>query len=104
MIPLGQVIRIDDERRLDGSHRWRDSDLPSVPRQALAQDTHQQGLGMERVLREIRRRTQVIGVLPDGESALNLEGLPPALHSRIGLVDPSVPEHETSRRGPDAVA
>ena len=29
-------------------------------------------LNLERLLREIRHRTRVVGVFPDGESALNL--------------------------------
>ncbi len=28
--------------------------------------------GLERILREIRRRTRVVGAFPDGQSALNL--------------------------------
>jgi putative transposase len=33
---------------------------------------HQDHNPLERVLREIRRRTRVVGAFPDGQSALNL--------------------------------
>jgi hypothetical protein len=32
---------------------------------------------LERLLREIRRRTRVVGAFPDGQSALNLAASPP---------------------------
>jgi transposase-like protein len=31
---------------------------------------------LERILREIRRRTRVVGAFPDGQSALNLAAQP----------------------------
>jgi putative transposase len=34
--------------------------------------TSQPNSGTERILREIRRRTRVVGAFPDGQSALNL--------------------------------
>ena len=41
-----------------------------LSRGALAAHPHQQSL--ERILREIRRHTRVVGSFPDGQSALNL--------------------------------
>ena len=58
---LSNVIRIDDERvrdHLEGSC------------EALSKETL--NLMLERIMREIRRRTRVVGAFPDGNSALNL--------------------------------
>ena len=54
---------------MDHGHR-RDPDLPSVPAKHWRKIRTNNAL--ERLLREIRRRTRVVGVFPDGESALNL--------------------------------
>jgi putative transposase len=40
---------------------------------------------LERILREIRRRTRVVGAFPDGQSALNLAAARLALHRRHGV-------------------
>jgi transposase-like protein len=46
---------------------------------------------LERILREIRRRTRVVGAFPDGESALNLAAARPAPHRRQRMVDEEIP-------------
>ena len=43
---------------------------------------------LERILREIRRRTRVAGAFPDGQSALNLRKAAP--HRRHGVVDQEI--------------
>jgi transposase-like protein len=48
---------------------------------ALAADPHQQS-ALERIMREIRRRTRVVGAFPDSESALNLAAAS-ALHADV---------------------
>ena len=45
---------------------------------------------LERIMREIRRRTRVVGAFPDGESALNSRppgcGMSPARGGRRGVI------------------
>jgi hypothetical protein len=55
-------------RRAGGSGGQGDAHLLRLPGGALSAGSHQQ----ERILREIRRRTRVVGAFPDGQSALNL--------------------------------
>ena len=47
-----------------------DADLLRLPKRALRRIRTNNPL--ERILREIRRRTRVVGAFPDGQSALNL--------------------------------
>ena len=50
-------------------------------------------------MREIRRRTRVVGAFPDGQSCLNLLlGL--RLHRRVGLIDQTIHEHAPSLSNP----
>lgn len=57
-------------RRTRGGSRGRDADLLCFP------DCHWIKLRannpLERIMREIRRRTRVVGAFPDGQSCLNL--------------------------------
>src|SRR5262249_10797404 len=48
---------------------------------------------LERILREVRRRTRVGGAVPAGRSALNLAAAPHRWH---GVVDQTIPEHRTA--------
>ena len=48
---------------------------------------------LERIMREIRRRTRVVGAFPDGQSCLNLAASSAALHRRIGMVHQTLHEH-----------
>ena len=48
---------------------------------------------LERIMREIRRRTRVVGAFPDGQSCLNLAAATAALHRRNGMVDQALHEH-----------
>jgi putative transposase len=50
---------------------------------------------LERIMREIRRRTRVVGAFPDGQSCLNLAD------RWIGMVDQALQEHATSLANPD---
>ena len=59
--------------------RWR----TSLPGRALAEIRTNNPL--ERILREIRRRTRVVGAFPDGQSALNLA----AHRCRTGPISPN---------------
>jgi FkbM family methyltransferase len=57
-------------RRSCRSRRRGDANLLRLPGGALATHPHQQSA--RALLREIRRRTPVVGAFPDGQSALNL--------------------------------
>jgi len=48
---------------------------------------------LERILREIRRRTRIVGAFPDGQSALSLAVAKAASHCQHDLVDQEVSEH-----------
>ena len=48
---------------------------------------------LERIMREIRRRTRVVGAFPDGQSCLNLAAAPAALHRWHSLVQQMLHEH-----------
>ena len=48
---------------------------------------------LERIMREICRRTRVVGAFPDGNSALNLAAARLQAHRRHALVDQTVSEH-----------
>jgi transposase-like protein len=48
---------------------------------------------LERILREIRRRTRVVGAFPDGQSALNPCRGQAAPNRRHGVVDQEISEH-----------
>jgi putative transposase len=50
---------------------------------------------LERILREIRRRTRVVGAFPDGQSALNLAAAA-APHRWHRVVDQTIPQHGTA--------
>ena len=43
-----------------------------LPRHSLAEGSNQQSTGADQIMREIRRRTRVVGAFPDGQSCLNL--------------------------------
>ena len=47
---------------------------------------------LERIMREIRRRTRVVGAFPDGQSCLNLAAAR-LRYSRVGMVDEALHEH-----------
>jgi Transposase, Mutator family len=49
---------------------------------------------LERILREIRRRTRVVGAFPDGQSALNLAAA--RLRHMHGVVDQKISEHRVA--------
>src|SRR5262245_52322778 len=49
-----------------------------------------------RILREIRRRTRVVGAFPDGQSALNLAAARLRPHCWHGMVDQTIPQHWTA--------
>jgi transposase-like protein len=53
---------------------------------------------LERLLREIRRRTGVVGTFPDGESALNLAGTS-AVRCRHRMVDAALSQHGVAQEG-----
>jgi len=78
---LGTVIRIDDERIQDHlKHVVRGSVVEAHIAETFSfyafPDQHWIKLKtnnpLERIMREIRRRTHVVGAFPDGQSALNL--------------------------------
>ena len=50
---------------------------------------------LERIMREIRRRTRVVGAFPDGQSCLNLAAARCGT-SRISMVDQALHEHAAS--------
>lgn len=60
-----------DGRGDDARQVRRDAGLHGIPAGALAPDQDEQR-GIERINREIRRRTSVVGKFPDGNSALML--------------------------------
>jgi putative transposase len=49
---------------------------------------------LERILREIRRRTRVVGAFADGQSALNRGQAAPHRWHRV--VDQTIPQHRTA--------
>jgi hypothetical protein len=51
---------------------------------------------LERMLREIRRRTRVVGAFPDGQSALQPRRRKAAPHRRHGVVDEEISEHRVA--------
>ncbi len=53
---------------------------------------------MERIMREIRRRTRVVGCFPDGESALDAGGGSPPPHRRDEVGLSPLPEHGPAAR------
>ena len=57
-------------RRLTSPKRCSTAASIRLPGHPLAEDTHQQPA--RAVMREIRRRTRVVGAFPDGQSCLNL--------------------------------
>ena len=65
----------EPRRRAGGSDGRGDTHLLRLPGGALAADSTNNPL--ERVLREIRGRTRVVGAFPDGQSALNLAAARP---------------------------
>jgi putative transposase len=48
---------------------------------------------LERIMKEIRRRTRVVGAFPDGHSALMLCRGPAAAHRRYQGGNPTLPEY-----------
>ena len=48
---------------------------------------------LERIMREIRRRTRVVGAFPDGQSCLNLAAARSALHRGDRMVRQMLHEH-----------
>ena len=48
---------------------------------------------LERIMKEIRRRTRVVGAFPDGQSCLNLAAATTALHRRDRMVRQVLHEH-----------
>ena len=54
---------------------------------------------LERIMREIRRRTRVVGAFPDGQSCLNLAAARTPAHRRHPVADPQVHEHGAALRG-----
>jgi hypothetical protein len=51
---------------------------------------------LERILREIRRRTHVVGAFPDGQPALNLAAARAASHRRHRVVHQEIFEHRAA--------
>jgi transposase-like protein len=51
---------------------------------------------LERILREIRRRTRVVGAFPDGQSALNLAAARLRAHCGHGVVEQEILEHQAA--------
>ena len=47
----------------------------------------------KRIMREIRRRTRVVGAFPDGQSCLNLAAARLRAHRRNGMVNQALHEH-----------
>jgi transposase-like protein len=54
---------------------------------------------LERILREIRRRTRVVGAFPDGNSALMLVAEQASSHRRYALGNTSLSQHGSTKRG-----
>jgi len=52
---------------------------------------------LERILREIRRRTRIVGAFPDGQSALSLAVAKAASHCQHDLVDQEMNDSVSSR-------
>ena len=52
-------------------------------------------------MKEIRRRTRVVGAFPDGQSCLNLTALTAAPHCRNRLVPEMLHEHATTLSAAD---
>jgi putative transposase len=48
---------------------------------------------LERIMREIRRRTRVVDAFPDGLSCLNLAAARLRLYRRFGMVGQTIHEH-----------
>ena len=53
---------------------------------------------LERIMREIRRRTRVVGTFPDGRQCADARGGPAASHRRHPLGHAEVPRHDAARR------
>ena len=51
---------------------------------------------LERIMREIRRRTRVVGAFPDGQSCLNLAAARLRYIAGISMVDQALHEHAAS--------
>ena len=51
---------------------------------------------LERIMKEIRRRTRVVGAFPDGQSCLNLAAARLTLHRWHRMVRQVLHEHETA--------